>query len=188
MALIKISELTEETTPADGDFIPIVDVSTNSTKKATRTNIFKNPPLADTSITPKMLQTGTGSSWAWQTWTPSLVNLSGGTLTYSKYIQIGKTVNARFLYTLAGAGVAGDVTVTLPVTASSNYSVNGEILGSVYLRDNTGTDYPGVVQLTSTTIVTLRYIAPGITALSSTVPFTWATSDNIGFEITYEAA
>lgn len=58
MALIKISDLTEETTPADGDLIPIVDVSTSATKKTTRTNLFKNPPLAANSITHTMLSAG----------------------------------------------------------------------------------------------------------------------------------
>ena len=58
MALIKISDLSEETTPADGDLIPIVDVSTSATKKTTRTNLFKNPPLADSSIDFNMISPG----------------------------------------------------------------------------------------------------------------------------------
>ena len=53
MADQKISELTELTTPADGDFIPIVDVAVGGNKKISRENLagwhFLTTPLTSTS-------------------------------------------------------------------------------------------------------------------------------------------
>ena len=53
MADQKISELTELTTPADGDFIPIVDVAVGGNKKISRENLagwhFLATPLTSTS-------------------------------------------------------------------------------------------------------------------------------------------
>lgn len=53
MADQKISELTELTTPADGDFIPIVDVAVGGNKKISRENLagwhFLTNPLTSTS-------------------------------------------------------------------------------------------------------------------------------------------
>ena len=36
---------------------------------------------------------------AWQSWTPTFTNMSGGTLNYAKYHQIGKTIHFRLKYT-----------------------------------------------------------------------------------------
>lgn len=52
---IRITDLTNYTTPANNDVIPIVDVANGITKKVTRTNFFSNPPLANSSITSDML-------------------------------------------------------------------------------------------------------------------------------------
>lgn len=51
---IAITDLTELTTPADGDILPIVDVSASATKKITRQNLFLSPPLPNDSVTPAM--------------------------------------------------------------------------------------------------------------------------------------
>lgn len=136
-----------------------------------------------------------GDNLAWQSWVPTFVNLSGGTLNFAKYIQIGKTVLYRWKYTLAGAGVAGDVTFTLPVAAHSNYSTTAvSPMGDVNFRD-TGTDnFYGQVKWSSSGIAVIRAMAAGgtyltnNTALSSTVPFTWANTDEIYAQGHYEAA
>lgn len=127
---------------------------------------------------------------AWTSWTPSLTNLSGGTLNYAKYTQIGKTVICRFKYTLAGAGVAGAVSLTLPVNASSEYATSGELLfASVSLANAGAAFYDGSVLWASATTVILRY-ATGTTmnSISSTVPFTWGNTDFIQCHFSYEAA
>src|SRR5689334_3638233 len=45
--------------------------------------------LADGGVTPAKLQSGTGTAWPWQTWSPTWANLTAanGTLTYAKYLQ-----------------------------------------------------------------------------------------------------
>lgn len=196
MALIKISELTEETTPADGDFVPIVDVSTNSTKKATRTNLFKNPPLADTSITPAMLQTGTGSSWAWQSWTPTLSGrFDDAKWTKTcKYIQIGKTVFFELKLvastTTPMSGGTTDALFTLPVTAASSYSSadKGAVIGNGGSYDSGTAIAPNLVGIlnSSTTVGFIRTNA--LAVYTSTSPWTWTTSDEILATGFYEAA
>lgn len=155
--------------------------------------LIKDGLLPAGNIQPLNLVSGTGSSWAWQTWTPTLVNLSGGTLVYSKYTQIGKTVHCRFLYTLAGAGVAGAVTATLPVTASSQYTTANLFNGSVMLRDTGTLVYSGATAWASATTVEFQvqnasatYLSLG--SLSSTVPHTWANTDQIQASFSYEAA
>lgn len=147
--------------------------------------------MADDSIFPANLTAGlSGSTWEWQDWTPTLGNLSGGTLNYAKYIQIGKTVHYRLAYTLAGAGVAGSVTFSLPVTSIAY--VGSAIIGRIRFQDTgTGNTY-GVVQYSSTTTglmvvetANATYLTGSV--LSSTVPHTWASTDIISVTGTYEA-
>jgi hypothetical protein len=134
-----------------------------------------------------------GDNLAWQTFSPSLTNLSGGTMNYCQYTKIGKTVFVRLKYTLAGAGVGGAVAIGLPVTATSNYasSDNGETLqGSVGLIDATTTYWIGAVLSLTTTTVRIRALngSSNLVALSSTVPFTWGSGDFLSVAFQYEAA
>ena len=159
--------------------------------------LIKDGLLPAGNIQPLNLVSGTGSSWAWQSWTPTLTNLSGGTLNYAKYIQIGKTVFFRFKYTLAGAGVAGAVSITLPVTAISQNGTDGdstEPLADVNYRDMGTATYGGggTLLVSQTTLNLFVWSASGsYTAranLSSTVPFNWASGDIIMATGVYEAA
>lgn len=157
-------------------------------------NSIDSNAYIDGSIDPEHLVTGTGSSWTWQDWTPTLTNLSGGTQTYAKYIQIGKTVHFRFRYTLAGAGVAGSVSFTLPVTAAFSGGLTTTMNGLVNLSDTGAAMYSGIMLFTNDTTVNIRVLlASGTyvsndTVLSSTVPHTWANTDTITAMGTYEAA
>ena len=135
-----------------------------------------------------------GSSWAWQSWTPTFTNLSGGTLNYAKYTQIGKTVFFRWKYTLGGAGVSGTITFSTPNTMNSDISATSEpINGTVSLFD-TGTAYhPGIMRWATSTTINLWAINAAATyttatGTSSTVPFTWANTDVITVSGSYEAA
>jgi hypothetical protein len=76
--------------------------------------------IADAAVTPAKLIAGTGSSWAWQTWSPTLSNLTQGNGTIeAKYIQIGKTVYFRFTFILGTTSAVGSIpTITLPVTSA----------------------------------------------------------------------
>lgn len=144
-----------------------------------------------------MVQIRTGqinpASEVWASYVPTFTNLSGGTLNFAKYIQIGKLTVVRFKYTLAGAGVAGEVSMTLPVTANADYAggIDGKrMLSSVSLIDNGINYWTGVIMTNSVTVVNVRYLSSTNTAvaLSSTAPFTWGTGDFIQGEFSYEAA
>jgi hypothetical protein len=147
----------------------------------------------DGSILPEHLVTASGTSWVWQTWSPTYVNLSGGTTSYAKYTQTGKTVRYALAYTLAGAGVAGAVTFTLPVTATSAGLDTNQPIGETNLVDTGTAVYFGPVLQSSATVAIIRvYNAAGTyltsTALSSLIPHTWAATDIIYAWGEYQAA
>lgn len=128
----------------------------------------------------------------WKDWTPTLTNLAGGTLNYAKYTQIGKTVHFRLQYTLGGAGVSGNVVITLPVT-SIDYLTGNYDIGLANCADTGTGNFAGVIKWVSTTTARPLVIQSGGTyasygALSSTVPFTWASTDILTISGTYEAA
>jgi hypothetical protein len=127
---------------------------------------------------------------AWTAFVPSWTNLTVGSGTNTGYYkQIGKTVFLRLLLTFAAdTSIGGAVLVALPVTAI-NYGAAVQI-GQVLLYDtNVNLRYSGVirsdssimVQKTDGTYAILEY-------LSSSVPFTWTTSDQIRITGCYEAA
>lgn len=155
--------------------------------------LIKDGTVGAGTITPAGLVSGTGSSWAWQTWSPNLTNLAGGTQTIAKYVQIGKTVFFNFEYTLGGAGVSGSVSFSLPVAATLSSTL--ELLnGRTHLVDTGTQAYVGVVRFASSTTATIFVEAAGgtytttSTVLSSTVPHTWANTDVIFVTGIYEAA
>jgi hypothetical protein len=133
---------------------------------------------------------------AWQSWTPVLTDLADGTLNYAKYTQTGKTTHFKFKYTLGGAGVSGAPAFTLPVAPADESAAKQPFNAQVMLIDATGGAggrYPGVALtggsddvLLSAIDVSGAYASRGL--ISSTVPFTWAISDVIFVEGTYEAA
>jgi hypothetical protein len=153
--------------------------------------------IADANVTvDKMAATmgaGTAGTGAWDSWTPTLsgITIGNGTVV-AKYIQIGKTVIAAFTFTFGSSSTMGTGIVSLPVTASANYTVTKNDLGSAVM-DDAGTNYIGIVRLETTT--TVRPIVGVANAtylsgagLSSSVPMTWATGDILTWTITYEAA
>lgn len=150
--------------------------------------------VADAAITPAKLIAGTGTTWPWVDWTPTLTNLSGGTITYSKYKQTGKTVEFRFKYTLGGAGVAGLIGFTLPVAVASGYGTDdGETINvRVHFRDtgsglHFGTAAFGAATRLDVYAINVAGTYPTLASTSSTVPFTWANTDIIVISGTYEA-
>lgn len=160
----------------------------NSANAVTATSI------AAGAVQPQALVSGTGSGWAWQTWTPSYgnINIGNGTV-IAKYTQIGKTVIARYnLVFGTTTTLSSSQTISLPVTASSAYTAGVDPLGSLVGVHST-TYAGGVAYFVNTT--TLGFYIWNVagtyltqSSITSTVPFTWATSDQLLFEIVYEAA
>lgn len=154
--------------------------------------------IAAGAVVPNSLLASTGTGWAWQSWTPSWTNLTIGNATVTaKYEQIGKTIAINMVIVLGGTSSVGTApTFTLPVAASSDYAldpVNGSTpLYAVYLQPNTA-ESQGPVRLASSTTGVLTALNcastyASIVGLTSAIPFTWASTDVIFVNGTYEAA
>lgn len=137
---------------------------------------------------------------AWDSWTPTLSGRPNNTKWNKacKYTQIGKTITCK-LNLIANTttpmdGGTADVIFTLPVTSAPlSATGNIQVLGTVNMFDATGNIYLGLVTLASTTTAVVRGISTGGASaqqdvLTSTLPFTWTTSDEISGSFTYEAA
>jgi len=125
-------------------------------------------------------------------YTPTLTNLSGGTITTAKFTMKGGLVFVRFLYTLAGTNVSGSVRFTLPVSSAVTTSANA-INSFAYLTDTGAATYAGIVEAFSATTVTVLVsnvsaTYEGFSVLSSSVPFSWGNTDVISCAFTYPAA
>lgn len=152
------------------------------------------PVLPDGAVQPKFLAAGTGTSWAWQAWTPTWTNLSlgNGTVT-ARYIQTGKTVIAR-LYLEFGttSDVTGNPLFTLPVTAHAEY-IAFDVLGTATFHDSGSNVYVGHVAIDTTTTGQIWAINAAGTYASrevwtTTTPFDTTAGDDWHIQITYEAA
>jgi hypothetical protein len=158
-------------------------------------NAVATAKIADSAVTPAKLFTGTGSTWAWTSWTPTFSGFPqaiGNAVLDCKYIQIGKTVICRISITTGTTttyAVVGTITGTLPVTAVSMTATT--YIGNV--RINTSTANPGIVRIASTTTFDIKSEGASATYLvedqfSSTVPGTWGTGSLILGTFMYEAA
>jgi hypothetical protein len=153
--------------------------------------------LSDDSIKPENLVAGTGTGWAWQSWTPTWTNMTVGSATVvAKYKQIGKTVNCYLRFVVgAGTAVGTDPTFTLPVTPSSTYTLSqNTVVGLCRLEDAGVSAFDGVTYFTGSPLVgsprptgTAGNYATQAT-ISGTIPFTWGTGDFFNCVFTYEAA
>lgn len=153
--------------------------------------------VADGAIQPKALVAGTGSGWAWSSWSPTWTNLTVGNGTVDcKYTQVGKTVIARVSLIFGNTtAITGSVSMTVPVTAIT-YPGNASVvfpIGVINYLDSGTAQFVGTIQFSSTTTVLLQvmgaastYVGPAV--LSSSVPMTWTTNDGIFATIIYEAA
>lgn len=150
---------------------------------------------ADASITNAKLATSEGElGGAWQSWTPTLVNLSGGTIVFAKYQKIGKGIFWKFRYTLAGAGVSGAVTITTPTTMSNSYLTSSPI-GFGWGGATSGSAFRKLAATVDTATFDRMLLwsesvsgsTITVSALSSTSPATWANTGFIDLEGFYEA-
>ncbi len=137
-----------------------------------------------------------GSAWAWTTWTPTItgITVGNGVITQAKYTQIGKSVFVKFLFTFGTTTtLTSDPVITLPVTSTS---LTGAFrcLGTGTFYDSSATS--GVLAqptYQSTTQVVFKCLYAGASygtysGSNSTIPFTWATGDEVSGEFVYEAA
>lgn len=127
----------------------------------------------------------------WKSWTPTLTNLSGGTLSFAKYTQIGKTIIFKFRYVLGNAGVGNNPNFTTPTNIAYTGSEDS-ITQSVKYVIGGATTY-GHIRPTGANVLTLyvqtasgSYV--GLSVISSTVPATWAANDILSCSGVYEVA
>lgn len=176
----------EQPTAAKWNLLPANDASFND-----------GTGIGAGAITPEKLFTGAGTTWPLQSWTPTLTNLTiGNGSTVATYVKIGKLIFYRIAITLGStSSISGTVQFTLPVTAKTGYA-DREPHGNAVFNDTGVQIYHGKVHAAPSNpttrgefvIETVSATYPTNTVLSSTVPFTWATADNIVAEGWYEAA
>ena len=131
----------------------------------------------------------------WSTYLPSWTGLTvgNGTLSFARYSVIGKTVTV-FIKLIWGSttSISGDVSVSLPVPAFYGYTSETRPTGGAEFFDSGTARYWGFLRFDSTTTVRLTaglasgtYL--GSAEISSTVPFTWTTNDQINLAFSYES-
>lgn len=154
-------------------------------------NAVTSTSIAAGAVQPQALVTGTGSGWSLQSWTPTYTNLTVGNGVHtSSYIQVGKLIIARLGFKFGTTSAMGtSPTFTLPVTSVTAYT-DGHYLGAVRLVA-AGSPYFGYIQWATTT--TAHILASGAAGsyvndagITSGIPNTWATNDQIQGTIIYE--
>lgn len=125
---------------------------------------------------------------AWTSYAPTFTNFgSTPTTGYAKYLERGKTIEVLVEFTL-NASPTGSLTVSLPVTASSDYSTGLTCIVGAVTGLRQGVAFRNALTvLASTTTVNFRSdntAAPW----NATSPQTWASTDIFQFHATYEAA
>jgi hypothetical protein len=126
--------------------------------------------------------------YGWPDWfnytsTSAGITLGNGTIV-GKYKVSGYTINAIILFTLGNtSSITGSVSFTVPV-AEVNYTAP-----TCWMQDTGTNTYAGLILLSTGAANVFAINVSGtymsVTALSSTVPFTWATSDYISINILY---
>lgn len=158
--------------------------------------------IADGVIKPEHLKNGSSTlnTWAWDTWNPTLTGrLDEGDWTETGvYIRIGDVIHFQLTLVATAAapmgGGAADAIFSLPVTSTALTGTADKMnIGTGTLFDATGATYHCSVVLGSTTTAKLKLFVTDAarsaqTAITSTDPFTWTTSDEINVSGTYRAA
>lgn len=139
-------------------------------------------------------------SAGWATYTPAITQ-SGDvtkTVTYARWVQLGKTVHVVVTLAVTGTGSANNrVTVSLPVTAHASLTGGVATIGSGRIFDSSaGVVYRGVPVCQSTTTVRIEATGHTTTGIAGDglgavgTPFTaaLASGDIVEFSATYEAA
>lgn len=185
-ATVSIDSIAEFTS-ANGvtvDGMNIKDGKLNTNNSVVATNI------TDAAVTPAKLVAGSGTGWAWQSWTPTWTNLTPGNgVNSSKYTQIGKTVFFTVDFVLGTTSSVGTGPIfSLPLTSAA-ITIGFPVAWGRILDSGTGYFNP-TAELASTTTAVLKYwdtnnAAAGITA---SAPMVWTNPDSIWVMGWFQAA
>ena len=128
----------------------------------------------------------------WTTWSPTYTGLTIGNGTVvARYTQTGKTVTLFWRLTFGSTTAVTAVAPSVSLPANAAYSNIANVGGFLL---NAGVEaFVPLGQIASSTDFILRVARTDQTYLidnniSSTVPFTWGTSDEMTYTFTYEAA
>ena len=129
----------------------------------------------------------------WTAFTPTWTNLTVGDGTLvAEYCAVNELVFWRVLLSFGSTtSISGSVAIDYPVPADNSFL--GSVGGQVYFDDQSGADYFGTLYRNSTTTANVRVFTVGATyvacsAITATVPFTWANGDDLVIEDWYKPA
>lgn len=155
----------------------------------------------DINLTPKgtgVLKVGgnTLNTGVWTTYTPTLTGITlgtGGTIS-GQYAILGKTVHYSIKMVLGTSGLlTGAPTFSLPTSSAAWYAYD-HVLGTANAKDvSAATFYALIATWVSASVVGLRELIASGTYLthdqpSATSPFTWAATDIVSIDGSYQAA
>ena len=137
----------------------------------------------------------TGLKWAgaWTTWSPTLSGVTKGNGTeVARYCQIGKTVFFEYSFTLGTtSAITGMPQVSVPVTYKGSLAFCPT--GDALIEDKDTAFYFGITLLQASTGLINVYLTKTDATyardgyISSTVPFTWGSTDRFFIAGSYEA-
>lgn len=116
--------------------------------------------LADSSVTPAKLATGTGSSWSWTDYssTSTITGWSSFTDKQIWYKQIGKTMHV--MYALSGTSNATSISFTVPVAAVGHGNITTEMCTGLSKDNGSFSSTPARVYIdptsSTTTVIVIK--------------------------------
>lgn len=134
---------------------------------------------------------------AWSSWTPTWTNLTlGNGVVVAKYQRVGKLIIARLNIVFGTTtSVAGSIIFSLPINRAAFAGTSGLTpIGHCRLFDTSApATLEGVIISTAVgTALVGAHDSSGAYLVGigtgTTVPFTWATGDEISLQIAYEGA
>jgi hypothetical protein len=145
-------------------------------------------------LTNTNLNNAFGVLTTWSSPVSSGITVGTGGAETASYMQIGKLVIAVYRLVFSGSGtptaITGPPTFNLPVNAVLTDSVS--VSGSLVDNDAVATPYLPVMRTSSSTTVLVSTLNAsgtyGIASnITSTVPFTWASLDEMNLQFLYLA-
>ena len=129
---------------------------------------------------------------AWTSWTPTVAqgatsNISK-TVSYAKYVLVGKLAIANVRLDMTGAGTAGS-TLTISVPSAITSASTSPRLGGAHIFDSsTSTRYTGQAEWVTSTTLSFVGDWSGNGAWGVNPNLAVASGDQIGFSVMYEVA
>lgn len=124
-----------------------------------------------------------GDPWTAYTSTPANFTVGNGTTT-AAFAQAGKLAHFRIKFVFGStSNMTGSPTFTLPVNATAARAMSARVL----FYDTSATAFKGGFAFNSAA-GTLNVRDDASAAITSAVPFTWATGDELVINGTYEVA